>query len=248
MPDSEGPWSRPPQPAPPSWRVVVWLAVIAAGGFALWKLSTLFPGSLATTYDQASFVRLLVILVLVSSTIVFARGVRATEVLRNIALWSAVIAVLVLGYTFRSELEDVGARVRSELVPGYPLATGDGTLAVSQAEDGSFHVMGLVNGTRVEFLIDTGASDIVLTPADAERVGLDPKALDYSRRFETAHGTSLGAQAQVASLAIGPIALSNVDVSVNQSEMHNSLLGMAFLKRMDSFEVRGNRLLLHWRK
>jgi aspartyl protease family protein len=229
-------------------RFFVWLALLAAGGFALWKLSALFPGALTSSLNQAYLVQLLAILVLVSSTVVFSRGMRVSEMLRNVALWSGVIAVLVLGYTYRSELQDVGLRVRSELVPGYPVATGSNSLALSAAEDGAYHVMGLVNGTRVEFIIDTGASDIVLSPADAARVGIDAKGLDFSHVFETAHGVGHGASARVESLSIGPIALSDVTVSVNQSGMSTSLLGMAFLKRLDSFEIRQNRLILRWRR
>jgi aspartyl protease family protein len=230
------------------FRFWLWLGLLAGFGFLLWNLHALFPDAFASTLDDAYFFRMLAVLMVVSGAIVYAPAMRASEVFRNIALWTAIAGVLVLGYTFRSELEEIGLRVRSELVPGYPVSTAPDTIALSVAEDGGYHVMGLVDGTPVEFMVDTGASDIVLTPADAARIGLDPKLLDYSRGFETAHGIGRGASVRVASLAVGPIAFSDVDVSVNQTPMRNSLLGMAFLKRLDSFEVKGNRLLLRWRK
>jgi len=250
MAKSDGPWSREKRASRSALHcgMWLWLGLLGAGGLGLWKLSSLFPGALESSRDQEYFFRLLIVLVFVASGAVFTRSIRATELLRNIALWSGVIAVLVLGYSFRDELQAIGLRVRSELVPGYPVAIDANTLTLSAAEDGGFHVVGLVNGAPVEFLIDTGASDIVLNPADAARAGMDTKVLDYSRVFETAHGAGRGAPTRVASLSVGPIALSDVAVSVNETAMRNSLLGMAFLKRLESFEVRGNRLLLRWRK
>jgi aspartyl protease family protein len=230
------------------WRFFLWLALLVAGGLGMWKLSVLFPAPADSGWDQAYLVRWIAILVFISGGAVFAREIRVSELLRNAALWSAVLAVLVLGYTYRVELQDIGLRVRSELVPGYPIATDPRTLILSAAEDGGYHVVGLVNGTPIEFLIDTGASDIVLSPADATRIGMDKKNLDFSHVFETAHGLGRGASSHVASLSIGPIALSDVAVSINQSEMRNSLLGMAFLNRLDSFEVERSRLVLRWRK
>jgi aspartyl protease family protein len=228
----------------PAW---IWFAVLVTGGLALWKLFALFPNALSSSMDQVYFWRLVLVLVVISAGVVSMRGARASEVLRNVAAWCAVIGVLTLGYTYRSELQDAGLRIRSELVPGYPVDTGSGTIALAASEDGGYHVVGTVNGVPVEFLVDTGASDIVLSPADASRAGLNVKALDYSRVFETAHGAGRGAAARVANLSVGPIVLSDVDVSVNQTAMRNSLLGMAFLKQMKSFTAESDRLILRWK-
>jgi aspartyl protease family protein len=210
-------------------------------------LSSLFPNALGSSLDQAYFFRLLGFLVLISTTIIYSRQIRVGEAIRNAVLWSAVIAVLVLGYAYRNELTDAGSRIRSELVPGYATETGPHTISLAAAEDGGYHIMGTVNGARVEFLIDTGASDIVLSPADAARAGIDLKTLDFSHEYETAHGIGNGASARVKSLTAGPITLSDVDVSVNQSGMRNSLLGMAFLKRLDAFSVTRNLIVLRWK-
>ena len=78
-------------------------------------------------------------------------------------------------------------------------------------------------------------------------IGIDVKALDYSRVFGSANGMGRSAPFTLASLNVGPIELTNVPVAINQAEMGSSLLGMSFLKRLQSFEVQDRRLYLRWR-
>jgi aspartyl protease family protein len=107
--------------------------------------------------------------------------------------------------------------------------------------------MAEANGIPLRFLIDTGASDVVLSPAAARAIGIDMEALRFTRVFNTANGTVRGAPYNLASLKVGPIELANVPVSVNQAEMDVSLLGMTFLNRLESFEFRGRQLYLRTR-
>ena len=99
---------------------------------------------------------------------------------------------------------------------------------------------------RVRFLIDTGASDIVLSPEDARRVGIDFGLLNFNHSYETANGVGKGARTTVRELDIGQSQFIDVPVSVNQAEMKNSLLGMAFLRRFKSFSFAQDRLTLNW--
>jgi aspartyl protease family protein len=191
-------------------------------------------------------VYLISILALVSAGFIFGQRFRTGEVVRNLAIWSLIVGVLVLGFTFQSELGYVFGRVRSEFAPGYGVTTDPNTLALSESGGGHFLVIGQVNGEPVEFLVDTGASDVVLSPADARRIGIDLAGLNYTRVYSSANGMVRGAPYTVETLAIGPIALRNVPVSVNQAEMDVSLLGMTFLSRLDSYEVRGRQLLLRY--
>jgi aspartyl protease family protein len=154
--------------------------------------------------------------------------------------------VLAIGYTFRDDFEDAALRVRSALVPGYAVALNAHEMILSEGEGGNYFVFGAVNGIPMRFLIDTGASDIVLSPADAQRIGIDTQHLDYARAAETANGVGHGAAVRVASLTVGPIEMRDVPVSVNQAPMDSSLLGMAFLKRLRSFAFANGRLTLRW--
>jgi aspartyl protease family protein len=138
----------------------------------------------------------------------------------------------------------VVGRVRSELIPGYAVASTPHEVVITQGEGDSFYVKGEVDGTTVFFAVDTGASDVTLTPADARRLGLDPDRLVYDRKYESANGAVFGAPYLIKSLTIGGITLNNVEASVNHADMSNSLLGLSFLRRLKSFEVRGRRLYL----
>ncbi|HYJ36906.1 MAG TPA: TIGR02281 family clan AA aspartic protease, partial [Rhizomicrobium sp.] len=119
-------------------------------------------------------------------------------------------------------------------------------LTVSEGQGGHFLVYGTINGARIAFLIDTGATDIVLAPEDAKRLGIDLDRLSFDRPFGSANGIGYGAKAVVASLGVGPIQFSDVEVSINKSAMGTSLLGMAFLKRLKSYSVSGGKLILRW--
>lgn len=240
------PWARQETHPPSRARTILWVAVVVAILIGISQLSNLFPNALSTDYDKARLVRLAIILVLVSGAIIFARRFKAREVLRNLAIWAGVAGVAMIGYMYRDELRPVGDRFRSELVPQYPVQSGARTAIISEDQSGAFSLIGQVNGARLTFLVDTGASDIVLSPADALRVGLNLSGLDYSSSFETAHGIGYGARAVVSTLTVGPVTFQDVPVTVNQSPMSSSLLGMSFLKRLDSFEVHGRQLVLRW--
>ena len=249
MPDSEGPWGRRPQQpigARSRLRVIVWVVSLFVLALVVWTLSDLFPGRIYSDFDQAQLVKLLAILVLVSASLVFARQIKVREFVRNIAIWAGIASVLFLGFTFQDELNGVFVRVRSELIPGYPVTTDSKVMALSESSDGHFRVVSKINGTLVTFLIDTGASGIVLSPADAKRAGINFQSLGFTLVYETANGLGRGAPYTAASLSIGPIELANVTVSINQTDMRESLLGMSFLKRMASLEIQGRRMFLHW--
>jgi aspartyl protease family protein len=104
--------------------------------------------------------------------------------------------------------------------------------------------MGQVNGQAVRFLVDTGASETVLSPADAKRIGVDTAGLAFDHPSETANGVGYAAPLTADSLAVGTIRFENVPMLVNQAPMSSSLRGMSFLKRLESFKVSGRKLYL----
>lgn len=243
MADENGPWGAPKRATEPSGaRFYVWAALIALGAFGVWQLWKMFPGALSDRQDQGRFVNLAMFAILIGSGIVYSRRVSASEVLRNVALWVGVTAVLVIAYTLYH-----GSGMEAEFSPSYPTEVSASTIAFGENDRGEFEVHGTVNGTTVAFMVDTGATDIVLSPADAQRAGIDLSSLTFNRRYETANGEGRGAYARVRELKVGPIELDDVAVSVNETGMRSSLLGMAFLKKMKSFEIRGKKLYLRWR-
>ena len=248
MPNDD-PWARERDPRPPPHpaRVYVWLGFLIACGVGIWALFHLFPEVSLSDMDTAWMVRLVGVLALGSSAILLGRQFRAREIVRNIAIWLAIGAVLAIGYSFRDVLTAVRDRVGAEFLPTEPVAADAHTVVLTETEGGDYLATAQVNGIRVRFAIDTGASDIVLSPQDARRIGIDTATLSYIHDTGTANGVGHTADVTVASLTLGPIRFENLRVSVNQAPMDTSLLGMAFLRRMQSFEFKDHKLYLHWR-
>ncbi len=187
---------------------------------------------------------LVALVALVSTGLVARRRLRLSAAAGHAALWLGVGLMLVVGYSFRHELGAIGERVLGELVPHRGVATGAGAITFQPQENGHFVVEAVVDGVPVRFLVDTGASDVVLTRFDARRLGFDPDGLAYTRLYSTANGVVRGAPVRLGEVVVGPIRLMGVAASVNESLMDGSLLGMSFLDRLGSYEVRDGALTL----
>jgi clan AA aspartic protease (TIGR02281 family) len=124
-------------------------------------------------------------------------------------------------------------------------AAGDEIL-IRTAQNGHFMVNAEIDGVDIPFLVDTGASQVILTAEDAERLGFRPDSLAYNARFQTANGEILGAPVVLRDLRIGDLEVEDVRASVIRAPMSTSLLGMSFLNRLESYEVRDEGLVLHW--
>jgi aspartyl protease family protein len=96
----------------------------------------------------------------------------------------------------------------------------------------------------VRFVVDTGATHVVLTRADAARAGIDPDGLAYLGQARTANGIVRTAQVRLDSLSLGPVAMTDLRAVVNDGEMDVSLLGMSLLNRFEAVELRRDRLVL----
>jgi aspartyl protease family protein len=96
----------------------------------------------------------------------------------------------------------------------------------------------------VQFVIDTGATDIVLSHSDAQRVGLQLENLAYVGRAMTANGEVRTAPVRLDSIALGPVKDTHIPAWVNQGEMGHSLLGMSYLQRWSKIEIGGGALVL----
>lgn len=245
-----GPWDNLPEPAKPSRPMArtglwLWLAALAGLGLMLFVLDRLFPNSLARA-DTAGLVQLAGWFALVSSGLLFVRRINLRHAARTALIWIGIAGLLLLGYAYRDTLTDAALRLRGQLVPGYPVSSGAQELTVTEDGSGSYQVLGQVNGATVRFLIDTGASDIVLTGADAQAAGIDLSALDFSRPFATANGIARGATATVRELRVGGIVLHDMRVSVQREGLSTSLLGMSFLRQLKSFGFGERRMVLRW--
>ena len=248
MSDSRGPWSQAPPPKPRRPRLGLWLwlglLAIVGGGFLL--LAWLLPADRGDT-DWSQALRLFGLLALVSSGVVSARRFNLAATARIVLGWAVIFIVAITAYALKDDVVRLARKVGQALVPAHAVADGPHGLVIGRGDDGAFEVIGKVNGAPVRFVVDTGSTDIVLSPADAERAGVRPSDGAFDLPSQTANGVGYGAPATADSLSVGPIRLTDVPVSVNKAPMGVSLLGMSFLRRLDSFEVRDDRLYLRGR-
>ncbi len=238
---SDNPWDQ--QPGPPPGRGGWWL-VMAAGVGLIALLAWQFPETIETEQDWLHLVYLVGLLALVSSGAVGMRRNRLGENAKQAAVWFAIALVCVAGYGYRFEARAVGQRVLGELLPGYAANSGEAAVILRAGPNGHYQVDAVVDGARLTFLVDTGASDVVLSLADARKLGFNPDTMAYTQVYSTANGLVRGAPVVLGSITIGGIRVTDVDASVNQAPMAGSLLGMSFLGRLSAYEVRNGSLTL----
>ena len=170
---------------------------------------------------------------------------RFSRVLESALIWVILAALLTLGYTYRFELREVADRMLAELIPGY-VATKGRTVEIARGAGGGFSVGAHVNGARVAMVLDTGASAVVLTQEAAKAAGLPLEVLNYSVNVDTANGRARAAPVTLDRLSIGDITERSVPALVAQGgQLRTSLLGMSFLNRLQSWQVTGDRLIMH---
>jgi aspartyl protease family protein len=248
MTNDPGPWGRePPPPRRAAPQLGPWLGLLGALALLIAALVHAFPEAVRTPQDLASVAYSGGIVVLIAAGLFRSRRGLGARHLRYAAIWALIIAGLALGFAYRAELAGVPRRLALAFSDGAPVVTAEHELVVPQDAGGGFLVIGKVNGQRVRFLVDTGASDTVLSPDDAKRLGVDLDGLKFTAAAETANGEAYGAPYEAARLEVGPIAFDKVPMIVNRAPMSNSLLGLSFLDRLESFQVKDRKLILRWR-
>jgi len=171
------------------------------------------------------------------------------ESVRQAGIWLLIILVLVTGYLYRFDLQDLGNRLTAGLVPGRAMVTtgADGAqiLVIHKGLSGHFEADVEIDGTPLRMLVDTGASSVVLSYEDAMRLGINPDNLIFSIDVSTANGRARAAAVTLREVAIGPIRRGIVRGMVTeQGRLDQSLLGMSFLETLGSIEITRDELRL----
>ncbi len=198
-----------------------------------------------STNEFGSLAYKLAILVFLSAAVLTMFRGRFTQAVTAALLWVVVGLVLVIGYSYRYELGNVADRVMAELIPGHVISHGR-TVEVARTNAGDFDISARINGVRVPMVLDTGASSVVLTQQDAKAAGLPLEVLNYTVSIDTANGRTRAAQVTLDRLAVGGLEERSVEALIVQpGQLRTSLLGMSFLNRLQSWQVLGDRLILH---
>jgi len=196
------------------------------------------------TFDPSPLPKHVVVFVLLVVVALALLRRRFSQAIKAVLIWLVIAAALAVGYTYRFELREVADRVMAEFIPGHA-ATRGRTVEVSRGQGGNFVVLTQVNGARLSMILDSGASSVVLTHDAAKAAGLPLEMLSYSVAVDTANGRTRAAPVTLQSIAVGGLVEREVAALIAQpGQLRQSLLGMSFLNRLQSWEVRGDRLML----
>ena len=216
---------------------------IFIGGLVI--LLMVFRGDTASgEIDWARLVYLTVLLSIISMGFggAFANNIGTT--LKHIAIWVAIGATIALTFSFYQELRGAFYDVSGRLDPSSARETDHG-IVVFASQDGHFFVRAEAEGRSILFLVDTGASDVVLSHSDAEKLRYNIGDLNFSRSYQTANGIGRGAPITIEGIGIGSIYVRNVRGTIMEKDSQVSLLGMSFLRELGGYEVKTDRLVLY---
>jgi aspartyl protease family protein len=203
-------------------------------------------GTLAnlSQFDLSSLAIKVIVLIIVGGMVLALFRQRLTHAFESALIWVVIALLLALGYTYRYELREVADRVLAEFIPGRAISRGH-TVEIARSGSGNFSVATSINGARISMVLDTGASAVVLTQEAAKAAGLPLEVLNYSVNVETANGRARAAPVTLDRISVGGITERSVPALIAQpGQLRTNLLGMTFLNRLQSWEVRGDRLLL----
>ena len=227
-------------------RRLFWILLLGLGLALLALIVRHDDGTIAglESHDFASLAIKIALLVFFGGFVLAMFRQRFTQALEAALFWVVLALVLAAGYSYRTELREIADRILSELVPGRAAQRGT-TVEFARGRSGDFQVAMQVNGARVPMVLDTGASAVVLTQEAAKAAGLPLEVLNYSVSVDTANGRTRAAPVTLDRLSIGDITERSVPALVAQvGQLRTSLLGMTFLNRLESWEVRGDKLLM----
>lgn len=183
----------------------------------------------------------LLYLVLLGSAIGGIFVMQGREKLGQMARAGATWVLIFLGVIAGVGLWD---DIRDTVRPRQAVFSDQGRIEVPREPDGHYYLTARVNGEPIRFVVDTGATDIVLSRGDAARAGIAQDSLRYFGTAMTANGRVRTARVTLEHVAVGDIADSGVTAYVNEGQMDTSLLGMAYLNRFDRIEIADSRLIL----
>jgi aspartyl protease family protein len=124
-----------------------------------------------------------------------------------------------------------------------PVMNG-GDFTLTRAPDGHFYTDAQVNGTVIRFLVDTGASSVALSKADAARIGLQFTDAEFTATGQGAGGKLALKPVMLDHIIVGTTDAANVEGVIVDSDMKTSLLGQSWLKRVGTVEIKGDRMVL----
>lgn len=162
---------------------------------------------------------------------------RMGQALQHAMIWGLIFVGVVLAFGFKDSLT-------TALYDDRPRQIDSETISLKRGRDGHFHANAEVNGRPMTFLIDTGATNLVLSREDAQAVGIDTENLSYSLTSMTANGPVKSAPVRLNSVALGDFTDHDLRATVNGGGLDISLMGMSYLNLYQSYQVEGDTMYL----
>ena len=230
------------------WLALI-LLVLAAIAIVLRSDAGTFMGFSAAQLAAAAFG--LALLIVITAPLLRRYQGRVGLAARDLLVWTGLALGLAAIYIYRADLPGIAKDLISEVAPQgttltvpAPMET-ERLVRLRRQPGGHFVARAFVNGEALQLVIDTGATTIVLKPADAEQIGIDTASLAYNVPVQTANGSAFAAPVKLQSVLVGPVGIANVDALVAKpGTLDQSLLGMSFLSRLKSYEFSGDFLTL----
>jgi aspartyl protease family protein len=197
-----------------------------------------------TSQDQQNIIYLLILLAFFAFSLFANRDLKISKILKYLAIWSFIAFIGVVLYAYRFEFSDFKNRILVEINPSKAVVNQGEEIIINISQDGHFYLDTKINNVQIRFMIDTGASDIVLNQDDAKKIGINLTRLNFNKRYETANGTVFGASLTLPEIEISGIIFKDVAVSINGGKLDVSLLGMDFLRNFKRYEFFQDKLIL----
>lgn len=189
-----------------------------------------------TNDEYGRVIYLVLLLCVIGGSFLLRNGQDRGKTAQQFAIWGLIFAGVAAAYGLWSDIR--GANPRSAIL------TESGQIEVPRASDGHYYLTLDINSLPVEFMIDTGASDVVLTQADARRVGIDTDGLIYASEASTANGIVKTARVRLQDVSVQGTDEGGMVAWVNQGDLDVSLLGMDYLQTFTRMEFVGGKLVL----
>jgi aspartyl protease family protein len=177
-------------------------------------------------------------LVLIGASILAMARKNFGQTIKHALAWGFILLVGIGSVNIWMDLREQGG---VKTVMGYD----KNRVEIPRQRDGHYYVRAIVNGQKIRFMVDTGATDVVLNQADGKTAGFNLKKSDYRGRASTANGMVAFAPVRFDTITIGTIEIKNIRGSINGAPLGTSLLGMSYLSKLSSFEFRGDTLILN---
>jgi aspartyl protease family protein len=190
-----------------------------------------------TNFDTANLVYLVVLGSAVMIWFFAANRNSLGKTMQHAAVWGLIFIGIIAAIGLWDD-------IRTTVAPRQSVSANLARIELPRAPNGHYYMAAEVNGAAIRFVVDTGASDIVLSRKDAIAAGLHPDDLNITGQASTANGIVRTAPVRLEKIAVGDLIDTNVRAVVNSGELRESLLGMGYLERFTSIQITDGTLVL----